>query len=65
MLNSNVRIIKHKRALLNLAEELGNVSQACEVMGLSQDTFCRYKSAADDCRVAALFEKTHHRHSPC
>ncbi len=35
MINSNDRIIKHKIGLLNLAEELGNVSQACKMMGLS------------------------------
>ena len=38
MYESNERIIKHKVGLLNLAEELGNVSQACKVMGLSRDT---------------------------
>lgn len=32
MLNTNERIIKHKLGLLNLAEELGNVSRACNVM---------------------------------
>ena len=47
MLNSNERIIKHKLGLLNLAEELGNVSQAFKVMGLSRDTFYRYKAAVD------------------
>ena len=31
MLNTNERIIKHKVGLLNLAEELGNVSKACQV----------------------------------
>ena len=39
MLYSSERIIKHKLGLLNLAEELGNVSRACKLMGLSQDTF--------------------------
>ena len=29
MLHSNNPIINHKTGLLNLAEELGNVSQAC------------------------------------
>ena len=48
MLNTNDRIIKHKVGLLNLAEELGNVSKACQVMGLSRDTFYRYKSAVDE-----------------
>ena len=29
MLNTTDKIIKHKTGLLNLAEELGNVSKAC------------------------------------
>ncbi len=45
MLNTTDKIIKHKTGLLNLAEELGNVSKACQVMGMSRDTFYRYKSA--------------------
>ena len=36
MLNTNEKVIKHKVGLLNLAEELGNVSKACQVMGLSR-----------------------------
>ena len=31
MLENKVRIIKHKVGLLNLAEELGNVSRACKI----------------------------------
>lgn len=58
MLNSTDKIIKHKTGLLNLAEELGNVSKACQVMGYSRDTFYRYKSAVDEGGVEALFEKT-------
>ena len=58
MINSNERIIKHKVGLLNLAEELGNVSRACKVMGLSRDTFYRYKTAVDDGGVDALIDKT-------
>lgn len=56
MLNTNEKIIKHKVGLLNLAEELGNVSKACQVMGVSRDTFYRYKSAVDEGGVEALFE---------
>ena len=41
MLNTTDRIIKHKTGLLNLAEERGHVSKACQ----SRDTFYRYKSA--------------------
>jgi len=58
MINSNQKIIKHKVGLLNLAEELGNVSQACKVMGLSRDTFYRYKAAVDEGGVDALLDKT-------
>ena len=54
MLNSTDKIIKHKTGLLNLAEELGNVSKACQVMGMSRDTFYRYKSAVEDGGVEAL-----------
>jgi len=57
MLQSNERIIKHKVGLLNLAEELGNVSKACRIMGLSRDTFYRYKDAVDEGGVAALIDQ--------
>jgi hypothetical protein len=36
-------IIKHKLGLLNLAEDLEYVSQACRLMGVSRDTFYRVK----------------------
>ena len=58
MLHGSKTIIKHKVGLLNLAEELGNVSQACRVMGLSRDTFYRYKSAVEDGGVDALITKS-------
>lgn len=58
MLNTTDKIIKHKAGLLNLAEELGNVSKACQVMGYSRDTFYRYKSADDEGGVTALLERT-------
>jgi len=35
MLNTSDKIIKHKTGLLNLAEERGIVSMACQVMGMS------------------------------
>ena len=47
MLQSNQKIIRHKVGLLNLAEELGNVSKACQMMGLSRDTFYRYRDAVE------------------
>ena len=51
-------IIKHKVGLLKLAEELGDVSQACKVMGYSRDTFSRYRQAVDDGGFAALVEQS-------
>jgi ACT domain-containing protein len=46
MLHTTNPIIKHKAGLLNLAEELGNVSKACKIMGFSRDTFYRYQEIA-------------------
>jgi transposase InsO family protein len=57
MLHGNKSIIKHKIGLLNLAEELGNVSQACRIMGLSRDTFYRYKAAVEEGGVDALIDR--------
>jgi transposase-like protein len=58
MLQSTQKIIRHKVGLLNLAEELGNVSKACQMMGLSRDTFYRYRDAVEEGGVEALLEKT-------
>ena len=58
MLNTNERIIKHKVGLLNLADELGNVAKACQMMGVSRDTFYRYKEAVNEGGVEALLEKS-------
>ena len=58
MINSNQKVIAHKVGLLNLAEELQNVSQACKVMGFSRDTFYRYKDAVDDGGVDALLDQS-------
>ena len=53
----NQPIVKHKLGLLNLAEELGNVSQACKIMGVSRDTFYRYQEAKANGGVEALLQK--------
>lgn len=58
MLHSNDRIVKHKVGLLNLADELGNISKACKMMGVSRDTFYRYKEAVDDGGVDALLDRS-------
>jgi transposase InsO family protein len=54
----NEKIIRNKVGLLNLAQELGNVSKACQVMGFSRDTFYRYKSAVEEGGLEALIDKS-------
>lgn len=54
MLNGTKTVIKHKIGLLNLAEELGNVSKACRIMGLSRDTFYRYQNAVEQGGIDAF-----------
>ena len=57
MFYSNNPLIKHKTGLLNLAEELGNISQACKVMGMSRDTFYRYQQAVEQGGLDALLNQ--------
>jgi hypothetical protein len=56
--HTNKHIIKHKVGLLNLAEELGNVSKACQVIGLSRDTFYRYKQPVEQGGIESLLNKS-------
>ena len=56
MLHSIENVIRHKIGLLNLAEELDNVSKACKIMGVSRDTFYRYKEAVESDGVEALID---------
>jgi len=57
MIHTNDRIVKHKVGLLNLADELGNISKACKMMGVSRDTFYRYKDVVDEGGVESLFDQ--------
>lgn len=58
MLHTSNPIIKHKAGLLNLAEELGNVSKACKVMGVSRDTFYRYQELVEEGGVDSLINRS-------
>ena len=64
MTSFNQNAIKHKTGLLNLAEELGNISKACQVMGFSRDTFYRYRDARDQGGLEALFDKSRRQPNP-
>jgi transposase InsO family protein len=48
---------KRKLSLLNLAQELGNVSKACKLMGYHRDTFYEIRRAFQVGGVAALVEE--------
>jgi len=60
-MTTDEKFIKNKLGLLELANYLKNVSEACRVMGYSRDTFYRVRKAYEKGGIEAFKEKSRRR----
>ena len=61
MTRQQEKVLKPKLGLLELAKQLGNVSQACQIRGYSRNTFYRYKELYGNGGDGAPYEMSRKR----